>query len=81
MNIHYIYTPLILPWAKILAILQCDFHDPIVNLLSIIRGLVRTGATGASAPSEILQRVRRTRPENRELILKTINCKKNALNM
>ena len=28
------------------------------------RDLVRTGATGASAPAEIWQRVRRTRPEN-----------------
>ena len=28
------------------------------------RDLVRTGATGASAPAEIRQRVRRTRPEN-----------------
>ena len=35
------------------------------------RGLVRTGATGASAPAEIRQRVRRTRPEDSELVNKS----------
>ena len=29
-----------------------------------LRGLVRTGATGASTPAEIRQRVRRTRPQD-----------------
>ena len=32
-------------------------------------GLVRTGATGASTPSEIWQRVRRTRPDSSGLVL------------
>ena len=34
-------------------------------VIMLDRGLVRAGATGASAPSELYQRVRRTRPESR----------------
>ena len=33
------------------------------------RGLVSVGATGACAPAEILLRVRRTRPEEIEVVL------------
>ena len=42
------------------------------------RDLVRTGATGASAPAEIWQRVRRTRPEDSGLVSRTAFRAKNC---
>ena len=44
------------------------------------RGLVRTGATGASAPSEIWQRVHHTCPEERVLVSKTVEFSKKCKN-
>ena len=45
--------------------------------LQYIRDLVRAGATGASAPAEICQRVRRTRPEESGLVSRTALRAKN----
>ena len=36
----------------------------VAKILKFCRAAVRAGATGASAPAEIRQRVRRTRPQN-----------------
>ena len=44
--------------------------------LAMVRALVRAGATGAWAPTEIWQRVHGTRPEKSAILLNIKKCSK-----